>query len=148
MFAVQLRQEDKTVLQILLSLTKGTVDQDLDLVLAPQEEIEGLLTTNTFVEPGPPTVPPSLPEGNHHGSDGPVGARLFRFKRTLRESYTFSIVQKGLSWSWTKHPPRLKRLHQKVCPAISEYVKEMLAKRVVEKAKRPIKWQSRLFTVP
>ena len=41
-----------------------------------------------------------------------------------------------------------KRLQQRVYPTITEYIQEMIYKRVVEKEKKPLKWQSRLFTVP
>ena len=41
-----------------------------------------------------------------------------------------------------------KRLQQWVYPTITEYIQEIIYKRVVEKEKKPLKWQSRLFTVP
>ena len=58
------------------------------------------------------------------------------------------MVSKGASWSWLRLPPPRPFLPQRVSPVISEYLQEMLSKRVVEVAKSPLLWQSRLFTVP
>ena len=77
----------------------------------------------------------------------PVGARLFPFRKYWRGAAHEGIVRIGLSWSWKKSPPALKRLRQKRSKALNRFIKELRKKRVIEKAKR-LRCQSLLFTVP
>ena len=81
-------------------------------------------------------------------NDIQVGGRLFKFRKNWVNSNVTSIISQGLSWQWKNQPPPFKRLHQNSCQEIKDFILEMTSKKVVEKAKLPIKWQSRLFTVP
>ena len=76
-----------------------------------------------------------------------MGARLFRFRKAWQGATHEGIIKTGLSWSWKKRPPVLKRIHQKTSTKLDRLIKQLRRKRVIEKAKF-LKWQSRLFTVP
>ena len=76
-----------------------------------------------------------------------MGARLFPFRKYWRGAAHEGTVRIGLTWSWKKPPPKLKRLHQKKSYQLDRFIKELRRKRVIEKAKK-LRWQSLLFTVP
>ena len=77
----------------------------------------------------------------------PVGARLLRFRSSWQGAHHESIIKVGVSWSWKKKPPPLKRLKQRTSPSLDKIVATLRKRRVIEKAKK-LMWQSRLFTVP
>ena len=78
----------------------------------------------------------------------PVGGRLFKFRATWRGAAYESLITKGLSWTWEKDPPSLKRLQQRPSKKMDKKLKKLHRWRVIEKAKLKIKWQSRLFMIP
>ena len=61
----------------------------------------------------------------------PVGARLFRFRRAWQGASHEGIIKKGLSWSWKKDPPLLKRIHQKHNSSLDQLVAQLKRKRVM-----------------
>ena len=77
----------------------------------------------------------------------PVGARLYPFRKRWQGAAHEGIIKIGLSWTWKRRPPKLKRLRQRHSKALDLILKELRQKRVIEKA-RQMRWQSRLFTVP
>ena len=78
----------------------------------------------------------------------PIGARLFAFRKEWTNSPHFTMVGKGLSWTWsaTRLPNRPK-IKQNTSPTLDLFVREMSRKKVIEPVNH-IRWQSRLFTVP
>ena len=94
-------------------------------------------------------APPNLrPKGEttNDRSKIPVGGRLFRFRKAWAGANCESTVSVGLSWSWKKKPPQLKRLKQKTSPELDKILTTLRRKRVIEKAKFLL-FQSILFTV-
>ena len=78
----------------------------------------------------------------------PVGGRLAHFKnRWTFSPWAHSIISKGLGWTWLGRPPPRKLFFQEATPFLKTYVKDLLAKAVIKKAKS-IKFQGRLFCVP
>ena len=77
----------------------------------------------------------------------PVGGRLFRFRAAWEGANCESIARIGLSWTWEKKPPKLKRLRQRTSPNLDKILITLKRKRVIEKAKALL-FQSILFTVP
>ena len=77
----------------------------------------------------------------------PVGARLYPFRKRWQGAAHGGTIKVGLSWTWKRRPPKLKRLRQRHSKALDLILKELQRKRVIEKATQ-IRWQSRLFTVP
>ena len=79
----------------------------------------------------------------------PVGGRLGRFKAAWTFSpWSSSIVSNGLGWGWKRRPPRRRRrFYQEPTPFLTDYVAELLSKKVAKRV-RSIKFQGRLFCVP
>ena len=91
---------------------------------------------------------PLDPKTNSHDfSRVPVGARLFRFRRSWAGSAQEGIIKKGLGWTWKKKLPKQKNFRQRITHTLDSFIKELRQKRVIEKSKS-LQWQSRLFTVP
>ena len=78
----------------------------------------------------------------------PVGGRLMKFKRAWKfNQWAFSIVSKGLGWQWSRVPPPVKFFVQTPTPLLKEYVKELIQKKVIKRAKS-LRFQGNLFCVP
>ena len=78
----------------------------------------------------------------------PVGGRLAHFRQQWAfDPWAFSIVSKGLGWSWVTNLPSPNRFFQEPTPFLAEYVQELLSKSVIKKAKS-LRFQGRLFCVP
>ena len=86
--------------------------------------------------------------GENDRSRIPVGGRLFRFWKSWEGSAHKSIVQVGLTWTWKRQLPPAKLLKQKSSRSLDKLIKKLRKRRVIEKAKKALLWQSRLFTVP
>lgn len=78
----------------------------------------------------------------------PVGGRLRKFKKAWKfNQWALSIVTKGLGWQWITDPPPPNYFKQPSTPVLREYVRELLQKKVIQKA-RSLRFQARLFCVP
>ena len=84
---------------------------------------------------------------NNH-KEVPVGGRLALFKDHWDFcKWSCSIVSNGLGWKWIKKPPKLHRFYQQPTPFLEEYVKDLLARKVIKPVKS-LSFQGRLFCVP
>ena len=55
----------------------------------------------------------------------PVGARLYPFRKRWRGAAHFGTIKTGLSWTWKRRPPKLKKLRQRHSKALDRILKEL-----------------------